>query len=107
MHKAVIENIRRRTGIAAAAAAAAATVYKKTHRQVWKDRNVPIAFSLIPPTGKTFPLSVTSPESAVLGLGGFLRYSESSDDAMEMPADGPSFGAAPDGTWTCTSSAAT
>ena len=56
-------------------------------------------FSLIPPTGSTLPRRVISPVMAV-----FLRTfrwvnAEAMLVAMVMPAEGPSLGVAPSGTW--------
>ena len=56
-------------------------------------------FSLMPPTGSTLPRSVISPVMAV-----FLRTlrwvsAEAILVAMVIPADGPSLGVAPSGTW--------
>ena len=56
-------------------------------------------FSLMPPTGSTLPRSVISPVMAV-----FLRTlrcvrAEAIEVAIVMPAEGPSFGVAPSGTW--------
>ena len=53
----------------------------------------------MPPTGSTLPRSVISPVMAV-----FLRTlrwvsAEAREVAMVMPAEGPSLGEAPSGTW--------
>ena len=56
-------------------------------------------FSLIPPTGNTFPLSVISPVIANLLLTLFCVSKETKDVNMVIPALGPSFGVAPSGTW--------
>ena len=55
-------------------------------------------FSLIPPTGRTFPLRVISPVMAILGLMGLSEKSETRAVVMAVPADGPSLGIEPSGT---------
>src|SRR4030042_773068 len=57
------------------------------------------AFSFKPPTGKTLPLSVISPVMAKSFFTGRLVRAEKMETAMVMPAEGPSFGMAPAGTW--------
>ena len=57
-------------------------------------------FSLMPPTGSTFPLNVISPVIATPLRRGCFLSAESIEDTMVMPADGPSFGTAPSGTCT-------
>jgi hypothetical protein len=54
---------------------------------------------LIPPTGSTFPRSVISPVIATSFSTGIFVTAEKSDAAIVMPAEGPSFGMAPSGTW--------
>ena len=56
-------------------------------------------FSRIPPTGSTFPRRVISPVMARLAFT--LRWvsAEASEVTMVIPAEGPSFGIAPSGTW--------
>ncbi len=60
-------------------------------------------FSLSPPIGSTFPRSVISPVMAIAQRTGRLVKTESIAVAMVIPADGPSFGIAPSGTWMCRS----
>jgi hypothetical protein len=55
-------------------------------------------FSLMPPTGSTWPVSVISPVMARLGRTRRSVSMESSAAPMVMPADGPSLGIAPAGT---------
>ncbi len=55
-------------------------------------------FSLTPPMGNTFPVSVTSPVSATSLLAYLPVSSEISAMHMVMPAEGPSLGMAPEGT---------
>jgi len=57
-----------------------------------------IVFSLIPPTGRTFPVSDISPVIARSFLIDFPIASDSIDVAIVTPAEGPSFGVAPSGT---------
>ena len=66
------------------------------------DRLAARIFSLIPPTGNTLPRKVISPVMASLFFTLRCVNAEASDVSMEMPADGPSFGVAPSGTWICT-----
>ena len=61
------------------------------------------AFSLSPPIGSTWPVSVISPVIAVSSRTGRPVTSDTSAVAIVMPALGPSFGTAPAGTWTWTS----
>ena len=58
-----------------------------------------MVFSLIPPTGNTFPVSDTSPVIATFCLTGLSRARESKAEMMVTPALGPSLGVAPSGTW--------
>ena len=58
------------------------------------------AFSFSPPIGSTSPWSVTSPVIATSCLTGMPVITETMAVAMAMPADGPSLGVAPSGTWT-------
>jgi hypothetical protein len=53
---------------------------------------------LIPPTGYTRPDNVISPVIAMSPRTGRPVSSDASATAMVTPADGPSFGMAPDGT---------
>ena len=62
-------------------------------------RNAAKDFSLSPPMGSTLPRSVISPVIATSRLTGLLVNAEISAVAMVMPAEGPSFGIAPAGTW--------
>src|SRR5439155_4575032 len=57
-------------------------------------------FSLMPPTGRTLPRSVISPVIAMSEGTGRFETSERSEVNIVTPADGPSFGIAPAGTWT-------
>ena len=61
----------------------------------------PVFFSLIPPTGSTLPRSVSSP--LIANRLRILRCvkTEAIEVAIVMPAEGPSFGVAPAGTWMC------
>jgi transposase len=61
-------------------------------------RRAAISFSRTPPMGKTSPVRVISPVMAMRRTGS-LRASESRAEAMVMPAEGPSLGVAPAGTW--------
>ena len=54
--------------------------------------------SLIPRTGNIRPVNVISPVMATSRLAGRLVSSEKSAMAMVIPADGPSFCMAPEGT---------
>ena len=56
-------------------------------------------FSLIPPTGSTFPRSVISPVMARFLRTFLCVRAEMMEVAIVIPADGPSFGTAPSGTW--------
>ena len=55
--------------------------------------------SLMPPTGITRPARVSSPVMAKPLRGGAPVAREYSAAAMVIPAEGPSFGVAPAGTW--------
>ena len=57
-------------------------------------------FSLIPPIGSTCPVSVISPVIAVSDETARPEISEDSATAIATPAEGPSLGTAPAGTWT-------
>ena len=58
-------------------------------------------FSLSPPIGSTRPRSVISPVIATsLAHRDACQSAETSAVAIVMPADGPSLGIAPSGTWT-------
>ncbi len=56
-------------------------------------------FSLMPPTGSTTPRSVISPVMARSSLTTLSVSSEMMEVTMVTPADGPSLGMAPAGTW--------
>ena len=56
-------------------------------------------FSLIPPTGSTLPRSVISPVIAIFERTLRCVKSEAIDVTIVTPADGPSLGIAPSGTW--------
>jgi glutathione reductase (NADPH) len=60
-------------------------------------------FDLMPPTGSTRPRSETSPVMATSERTLRPDRSEASAVNIVTPADGPSLGVAPAGTWTCTS----
>jgi hypothetical protein len=62
-------------------------------------RRAPSAFSFNPPIGSTRPLRVISPVIATSRLTGIPVREEMSAVAIVMPAEGPSFGIAPAGTW--------
>ena len=53
----------------------------------------------MPPTGRTLPRSVISPVIATSLRTGISVTAEKSDIAMVIPAEGPSLGIAPSGTW--------
>ena len=61
------------------------------------------AFSRMPPTGRTRPDSVISPVIATSGSTGTPRAADTIAVAIVTPADGPSLGIAPAGTWMCRS----
>ena len=63
-------------------------------------RRAASAFSLMPPTGSTSPVSVISPVIATSSRTASLRAALRMAVAIVMPADGPSFGIAPAGTCT-------
>ena len=58
------------------------------------------SFSFRPPIGSTRPRSVISPVIATSWRTGMPVIVETMAVAMATPADGPSFGVAPSGTWT-------
>ena len=62
-------------------------------------RRAASTFSLMPPTGSTLPDSVISPVIARFGLTGRPDSADASAVTIVTPADGPSFGIAPAGTW--------
>ncbi len=66
-------------------------------------RTAPSTFSFTPPIGSTRPVSVSSPVMATSLRTLRPDTAETSAVAIVMPADGPSFGIAPAGTWMCTS----
>ena len=57
-----------------------------------------VTFSLMPPTGSTFPLRLSSPVIASWGRTGRPVARESKAVTIVTPALGPSFGVAPSGT---------
>ena len=59
-------------------------------------------FSLMPPTGSTFPRSVISPVMANCLRTLRCVKVETKEVTIVIPALGPSFGMAPSGTWICT-----
>src|SRR5436853_496070 len=63
-------------------------------------RTAPSTFSLTPPIGNTRPRSVISPVMARSWRAARRDSAETSAVAMVTPAEGPSFGMAPAGTWT-------
>ena len=54
-----------------------------------------IVFSLIPPTGSTFPVSEISPVMAMFCRMGLFKARDINADTMVQPALGPSLGVAP------------
>ena len=66
-------------------------------------RWAPRTFSFTPPIGSTRPRSVISPVIATSRRTGRPDIAETSAVAIATPADGPSLGIAPAGTWTWTS----
>jgi hypothetical protein len=56
-----------------------------------------IHFYLIPPTGRTLPLSVISPVIERLSRTGIFKSKDTKLVTMVTPADGPSFLVAPSG----------
>lgn len=54
-----------------------------------------MVFSLIPPTGRTFPVSETSPVIATFCLIGVFKAKDISAVTIVQPALGPSLGVAP------------
>jgi hypothetical protein len=53
-----------------------------------------------PPMGRTRPRKVISPVMASCLRTGFWTRADTIEVAMVIPAEGPSFGIAPSGTWT-------
>ena len=62
-----------------------------------------ITFSLMPPTGSTFPFRLISPVIASPCLIGRFSAVDSSAVVIAQPALGPSFGVAPSGKCMCRS----
>src|SRR6266550_2454186 len=62
-------------------------------------RLAPSTFSLTPPIGSTTPERVISPVMARRSFTGRPLSRLTSAVTMAAPAEGPSFGTAPDGTW--------
>lgn len=58
-------------------------------------------FSLIPPTGSTFPLRVISPVIDRFSRTGTFSSREAMQVTIVTPADGPSFFVAPSGKCKC------
>ena len=56
-------------------------------------------FSLTPPIGSTRPLNVISPVIPTSRLIGRFERADTKAVAMVIPADGPSLGTPPSGTW--------
>jgi len=52
-------------------------------------------FSLMPPTGRIFPVKLTSPVMAMFWRTGMSSASERRADTIVQPALGPSLGVAP------------
>ena len=63
-------------------------------------RSAASIFSLRPPIGSTRPRSVISPVIATDLLTATPVSTETMEVTMATPADGPSLGVAPSGTWT-------
>jgi len=57
------------------------------------------SFSLIPPTGSTLPRNVISPLIARLARTFREVNADTSAVSIVIPAEGPSLGVAPSGTW--------
>ncbi len=62
-------------------------------------RTAPSTFSLTPPIGSTRPESVISPVIAMSWRAGRPERAETRAVAIVTPAEGPSLGMAPAGTW--------
>ena len=62
-------------------------------------RTAPSTFSLTPPIGSTLPLRVISPVMAMSCRTGRPDNADTTAEAMVTPAEGPSLGMAPAGTW--------
>jgi hypothetical protein len=67
--------------------------------RVMPARTAPSTFSFTPPIGSTRPRSVISPVMAMSWRTGRPDSADTTAEAMVTPADGPSFGIAPAGTW--------
>src|SRR5215471_11579625 len=63
-------------------------------------RSAASSFSLRPPIGSTRPRKVISPVIAMSLRTGMPVSTETIEVTIATPADGPSFGVAPSGTWT-------
>ncbi|EKD60155.1 MAG: Membrane-associated protein [uncultured bacterium] len=63
-------------------------------------RSAANSFSFKPPIGKALPRKVTSPVIAISLRTGIPVITDTIDVTIAKPADGPSFGVAPSGTWT-------
>ena len=66
-------------------------------------RSAAISFSGRPPMGVTAPRRATSPVMAMCGSTGMPVTREERAVVRVTPAEGPSFGTAPAGTWMCRS----
>ena len=60
-------------------------------------RRAATVFSRSPPILNTFPLTVSSPVMAMVGSKDLFKAKESKDEAIVIPAEGPSFWVAPSG----------
>ena len=63
-------------------------------------RSAASSFSFNPPMASTLPRSVTSPVMATSLRTGMPVITDTTDVTIATPADGPSLGVAPSGTWT-------
>ena len=68
-------------------------------RTLRRARRAAITFSFTPPIGSTCPVRVNSPVMAIFLSTGFWIIIDSRAVAIVTPAEGPSFGVAPAGTW--------
>ena len=67
-------------------------------------RSAANSFSFKPPIGIAFPRKDTSPVIAISRRTGIWVSTDTIDVTIARPAEGPSFGVAPSGTWTWISS---
>ena len=63
-------------------------------------RSAASSFSFNPPIGIALPRSVTSPVIAISLRTGMPVITDTIEVTIARPADGPSLGVAPSGTWT-------